>query len=69
MPPTQKEEGMVPPTQKEEGMVPPTQKEEGMPPTTQIPVFAKVTFFYARKRLRKNKEVWIQKSMLRQFLR
>jgi hypothetical protein len=39
------------------------------PPTTKIPVFAKVAFFYARKRLRKNKEVWIRKSMLRQFLR
>jgi hypothetical protein len=39
------------------------------PPTTKIPVFAKVAFFYARKILRKNKEVWIRKSMLRQFLR
>jgi hypothetical protein len=50
-------------------MVPPTQNSEGMPPTTKIPVFATVAFFYARRRLRKNKEVWIRKSMLRQFLR
>ena len=40
-----------------------------MPPTTKIPVFATVAFFYARRRLRKNKEVWIRKSMLRQFFR
>ncbi|KAH0744424.1 hypothetical protein KY290_030532 [Solanum tuberosum] len=32
-----------------------------MPPTTKIPVFATVAFFYARRRLRKNKEVWIRK--------
>jgi hypothetical protein len=50
-------------------MVPPTQNSEGMPSTTKIPVFATVGFFYARRRLRKNKEVWIRKSMLRQFLR
>jgi hypothetical protein len=41
-----------------------------MPPTTKIPVFAtKVAFFYEKRILRKNKEVWIRKSMLRQFLR
>ncbi|KAJ6818894.1 ribosomal protein S4 [Iris pallida] len=50
-------------------MVPPTKNSEGVPPTTQIPVFERVAFFYARRRLRKNKEVWIRKSMLRQFLR
>jgi hypothetical protein len=37
------------------------------PPTTKIPVFATVAFFYEKRRLRKNKEVWIRKSMLRQF--
>jgi hypothetical protein len=50
-------------------MVPPTQNVEGMPPTTKIPVFERVAFFYARRRLRKNKDVWIRKSMLRQLLR
>ncbi|KAL0902992.1 hypothetical protein M5K25_028327 [Dendrobium thyrsiflorum] len=44
-------------------------KLRGVPPTTKISVFARVAFFYARRRLRKNKEVWIRKSMLRQFLR
>ncbi|KAJ3668121.1 hypothetical protein LUZ60_018145 [Juncus effusus] len=43
--------------------------KRGVPPTTQIPVFARVAFFYARRRQRKNKEVWIRKSMLRQLLR
>jgi hypothetical protein len=50
-------------------MVPPTENVEGMPPTTQIPLFERVAFFYAKRRQRKNKDVWIRKSMLRQFLR
>ncbi|CAI9287784.1 unnamed protein product [Lactuca saligna] len=35
-----------------------------MPPTTERPVFATVAFFYARRRLRKKKEVWIRKTKL-----
>lgn len=46
-------------------MILPTQIKEGMPPHSKIPFFEKVELFYARRRLRNNNGVSIQKRMLR----